>query len=178
MYGRGGQGVVTAGRLIVEAAFLNGYWGRCTPLFGAERRGAPVSAFLRLSKGAVRRRCAVREPDIIAVFDPKVLSVLNLGNEMSKVKVLVINSKEPLKDVKCKQVTVDAFKIAEELGLIVSGWPAVNSVMLGAMVKALPEILTLDNVVSVVSKKWRGDIGAKNVEAVKRGYEEAVVIEA
>jgi len=49
-HGRGGQGAITAAKIIAQAAYLKGYKGvTAAPSFGAERRGAPVSASTRIS---------------------------------------------------------------------------------------------------------------------------------
>ncbi|MGR3301353.1 MAG: 2-oxoacid:acceptor oxidoreductase family protein, partial [Candidatus Scalindua sp.] len=49
-YGRGGQGMKTASRIVGTASFLEGFFVQDSPLYGAERRGAPMVAFTRLSK--------------------------------------------------------------------------------------------------------------------------------
>ncbi|MFP3226293.1 MAG: 2-oxoacid:acceptor oxidoreductase family protein, partial [Sulfolobaceae archaeon] len=47
--GRGGQGVVTAGELLVKAEVLDDKYGQSIPFYGGERRGAPVVSYVRLS---------------------------------------------------------------------------------------------------------------------------------
>jgi pyruvate ferredoxin oxidoreductase gamma subunit/2-oxoisovalerate ferredoxin oxidoreductase gamma subunit len=49
-HGRGGQGTVVASILLAKAFFKAGYDVQTFPLFGVERRGAPVEAYLRLDK--------------------------------------------------------------------------------------------------------------------------------
>ena len=52
---RGGQGAITAAKIVAEAAYLKGYRGvTAAPSFGAERRGVPVSALTRISPDLVR----------------------------------------------------------------------------------------------------------------------------
>jgi len=53
IHGRGGQGGVTAAELIARAAYKEGKWVQAFPYFGAERRGAPVKAFARISDGPI-----------------------------------------------------------------------------------------------------------------------------
>ena len=52
IFGRGGMGVVTCAEIIAEAAFLSGNFVdvHAYPSFGAERRGAPVQAYTKLSR--------------------------------------------------------------------------------------------------------------------------------
>ena len=54
LYGRGGQGVVTAGELLVKAAIHKGIYGQSIPFFGGERRGAPVYSYVRIDNKPVR----------------------------------------------------------------------------------------------------------------------------
>src|SRR5271157_3138985 len=92
-HGRGGQGAITASQIIAEAAYLEGYQGVTTaPSFGAERRGAAVSAFLRLSHEPIRKFSQVSNPDIIVVLDPTLLPALNLEDKMGNGAVLILNS--------------------------------------------------------------------------------------
>ncbi len=46
--GRGGQGAVVASEILGRALFVEGKFPQCFSLFGGERRGAPVTGFLRV----------------------------------------------------------------------------------------------------------------------------------
>jgi pyruvate ferredoxin oxidoreductase gamma subunit len=49
-HGRGGQGAVTSAKILADAAFRSGFAGVTSqPSFGAERRGAPITASTRLA---------------------------------------------------------------------------------------------------------------------------------
>jgi len=76
--GRGGQGVVTAGELLVSAAIKEGIYGQSIPFYGGERRGAPVTSEVRVSKEPIFMHRRVYNPDIIAVFDPSLINLENL----------------------------------------------------------------------------------------------------
>lgn len=70
LYGRGGQGVVTAAKIIaVAAAVHDGGYAQAVPAFTAERRGAPVYAYVRLSDSPIDLKSFVYKPDAIMVFD-------------------------------------------------------------------------------------------------------------
>ncbi len=73
-HGRGGQGIKTASRILGTAAFLEGYYVQDAPLYGAERRGAPITAFDRISKEPVLERGIITNPDIIAIGDETLLN--------------------------------------------------------------------------------------------------------
>jgi 2-oxoacid:acceptor oxidoreductase gamma subunit (pyruvate/2-ketoisovalerate family) len=69
LHGRGGQGIVVAAAIFAEAVFLEGYYARAFSLFGAERRGAPVTAFIRVSEDRLMPRSRIYQPDYVVVFD-------------------------------------------------------------------------------------------------------------
>ena len=73
-HGRGGQGAKTASRILGEAAFNDGYFAQDFPIYGAERRGAPVTAFTRFSDDPITERGFVFSPDISAVMDDSLIS--------------------------------------------------------------------------------------------------------
>jgi len=61
-HGRGGQGTVVASILLAKAFFSAGYYVQTFPVFGVERRGAPVEAYLRLDTEKILLRCNVYTP--------------------------------------------------------------------------------------------------------------------
>lgn len=73
MHGRGGQGVKTAARIVGTAAFLEGFTAQDSPLYGGERRGAPVAAFARIARGPIRERGLIARPDLVLVADETLL---------------------------------------------------------------------------------------------------------
>ncbi|HHT9130538.1 MAG TPA: 2-oxoacid:acceptor oxidoreductase family protein [Candidatus Brocadiaceae bacterium] len=72
-HGRGGQGAKVASRILGTAAFFEGYYAQDFPLYGAERRGAPIAAFTRISKESILERGVIAEPDILIVMDETLL---------------------------------------------------------------------------------------------------------
>lgn len=72
-HGRGGQGAKTASRILGTAAFLSGYVAQDSPIYGAERRGAPVAAFTRFGREPIRERGAITHPDVVVVADASLL---------------------------------------------------------------------------------------------------------
>jgi pyruvate ferredoxin oxidoreductase gamma subunit len=68
-HGRGGQGAKTASRILGTAAFLEGYQAQDSPIYGAERRGAPVAAYTRLSHERIRERGVIARPDVVLIAD-------------------------------------------------------------------------------------------------------------
>jgi pyruvate ferredoxin oxidoreductase gamma subunit len=72
-HGRGGQGAKTASRILGEAAFNDGYSAQDFPIYGAERRGAPVTAFTRFADDEVTERGFIFSPDLVAVMDDSLI---------------------------------------------------------------------------------------------------------
>ena len=72
-HGRGGQGAKTASRILGNAAFNDGYFVQDFPIYGAERRGAPVTAFTRFSDSEITERGFIFSPDVAAVMDDSLL---------------------------------------------------------------------------------------------------------
>ena len=72
-HGRGGQGAKTASRILGTAAYLEGFVAQDSPIYGAERRGAPVAAFTRVDTGAIRERGMIFSPDLVVVADATLL---------------------------------------------------------------------------------------------------------
>ena len=73
LHGRGGQGIKTASQVLGTAAFLSGYQAQDFPLYGAERRGAPIVAFTRIDKEPILERGPIAIPDLILVGDETLL---------------------------------------------------------------------------------------------------------
>ena len=69
-HGRGGQGAITAAKIVASAAFASGYDGVVmAPTFGTERRGAPVMTSLKISKTKIYDLSPIETPDIVVVLD-------------------------------------------------------------------------------------------------------------
>lgn len=72
-HGRGGHGVKTAGRIVGTAAFLAGHQVQDSPVYGAERRGAAVTAYTRIDKSPILERGLIESPDLIVIADETLL---------------------------------------------------------------------------------------------------------
>ena len=173
IHGRGGQGAVTAAQLIAEAAFREGKHVVAFPFFGAERRGAPVKAFARISDEPIYVRSQIYEPDIVVVMDPALIKMADITEGLKEDGILVLNTREGPDELGLdgrRVATVDATGIAIELGLIVAGWPVVNTPMCGAFVAATG-LVGLETMLEVIRERWPGEAGEKNALAAKLAYE-------
>lgn len=73
-HGRGGQGMKTASRILGSAAFHAGFIVQDSPVYGAERRGAPMAAFTRIAREPIRERGTIARPDLVVVADDTLLT--------------------------------------------------------------------------------------------------------
>lgn len=171
LHGRGGQGIVTASEMIVEAVTIEGFFGQSIPIFGAERRGAPVSASARISDRPIRRHSQITNPDMVAVFDPLFLLRADVIAGLKEGGIIVANHQLKKELDGFKVHTVDATRIAIDNGLMVAGWAVVNTAMLGAIAKVLGNV-SKEAVEKVVRMRWSGELGDKNIKAALKAYEE------
>ncbi|MFX1465433.1 MAG: 2-oxoacid:acceptor oxidoreductase family protein [Promethearchaeota archaeon] len=170
-HGRGGQGAVTAAQILAEAAYLEGYKGvQAFPYFGAERRGAPIMAFTRMSDEEIRIRSQIYTPDYVVVLDSTLLGLIRPDEGLKEGGTIIINSSKEPYELSLKgnfQVcTTDVTTVAQDLGLIVAGIPVLNTPILGAFSK-ITGLISLDTLTKIIEKKWHGEIGRRNAEACK-----------
>ncbi|MEM0118452.1 MAG: 2-oxoacid:acceptor oxidoreductase family protein [Conexivisphaerales archaeon] len=93
-HGRGGQGAKTASRILGTSCFIEGLNVQDSPVYGAERRGAPVTAFTRISDEQILERGYVFDPDLIVVMDPTLLDspAARVTDGIRKKGVIFLNS--------------------------------------------------------------------------------------
>ncbi|MEM3731477.1 MAG: pyruvate ferredoxin oxidoreductase subunit gamma [Candidatus Bathyarchaeia archaeon] len=176
IHGRGGQGSVTAAELLAHAAFIEGKWVQAFPYFGAERRGAPVKAFARISDKPIRLRSQIYNPDYVIVLDPVLYEAVDVTEGLKKNGIIIINTTKKPEETPFKGwrvATVDATGIALQLNLIVAGAPVVNTAIVGAFARAT-EGVKLQSVIAAIKETWPGSAGEKNARAAELAYENLV----
>ena len=95
-HGRGGQGMKTASRILGTAFFLEGFEVQDAPRYGAERRGAPIFAYVRASRKPINERGIIRRPDLVVVADDTLVSIPAAGvlSGLTNWSVLLISTNE------------------------------------------------------------------------------------
>jgi 2-oxoacid:acceptor oxidoreductase gamma subunit (pyruvate/2-ketoisovalerate family)/2-oxoacid:acceptor oxidoreductase delta subunit (pyruvate/2-ketoisovalerate family) len=171
IHGRGGQGTVVAAEILSTAFVLEGKYAANFPFFGQERRGAPVSAFVRFGLEPIRQRSRVYRPDIVLILDPAMAANPECYAGLRDGGMVILNTKREtivpssVKNLSCV-ATVDATGISlEEIGL-----PIPNSCMLGAFASAT-QLVQLDTVTCALQEFLKGNILVKNTRALQRGFE-------
>jgi pyruvate ferredoxin oxidoreductase gamma subunit len=177
-HARGGQGGVTASNLCVEAFY--GY-GVCQPLFGAERMGSPTESYVRLSanEDLVRSNEQVYAPHAVSVLDPSLLGEIDVTAGLAPGGWLIVNTvmdQKTIQDIVGRNdinvATIDALNIAMEI----LGRNITNTIILGALIRVVP-MFSVDALADAIMRRFKGEIAAKNVAAIKQAYEETCIYE-
>jgi pyruvate ferredoxin oxidoreductase gamma subunit/2-oxoisovalerate ferredoxin oxidoreductase gamma subunit len=172
-HGRGGQGTVLASVILAKAFFKAGYEVQTFPLFGVERRGAPVEAYLRLDDKKILIRSNVYTPDYLVVLDAKLLQTADVTKGLKPGGMILINSPgipDPKLFSDYRVATVDATQIALRHHLGTRTHPIINTAMIGAFAKIMG-MPPADTVAEAIEK----EIPVKtshNSDAAKEAYNE------
>jgi 2-oxoacid:acceptor oxidoreductase gamma subunit (pyruvate/2-ketoisovalerate family) len=169
-HGRGGQGSVVASRILANAFVGEGKFGSAFPMFGFERRGAPVTAYGRFDDGPVLEKTAIYHPDCLIVLDSSQRDTPQVYEGLKPNGILILNSTKAPKDPHENLALVamaDATRIAvEEMGL-----PTPNTGMLGVFAAATGWI-KLESILAGL-EDYFDDIKLEgNRRCVQRGFEE------
>ncbi|KUG20299.1 MAG: 2-oxoacid:acceptor oxidoreductase family protein [Methanomicrobiaceae archaeon] len=170
IHSRGGQGGVTAARLLALAASRDGKYATACPFYGAERRGAPVVSFVRIDEEPIRVYSQIRRPDLVVVLDASIMDVVDVLQGLKSDGLVLVNSTHAWNGNRHAGRHVDLTGIALSLDLVVAGSPIVNTPMLGAIAKM--GIVSLDSVRDAIAETFADD---RNVNAAEAAYRELVV---
>lgn len=178
-HGRGGQGVKTAGDLLVYTLSHVGYRVNGQPLYGGERMGAPVGYFIRFTRSGrpISDRSLVRRPDVMAIFDATMLaSTPGLVQALGAGDVLLLNTPKTRREfpgLRARVATLPASQIARECGLVRGSVPIVGPVMVGAFahLTGLASLPTLEQCLGKAIGDLSQDRIEGNVTGLRRGYE-------
>jgi pyruvate ferredoxin oxidoreductase gamma subunit len=170
IHSRGGQGGVTAARLLALAAFRDGKYATACPFYGAERRGAPVVSYVRIDDHPIRVYSQIRNPDLVVVLDTSVMEVVDVLCGLKPDGKVVLNARKGEEIVGHTTYTVDLTGIALSLNLVIAGSPILNTPVIGALAKM--GIITMDSAKISISEMFADN---RNVKAAEAAYQELVV---
>ncbi|MFB0565341.1 MAG: 2-oxoacid:acceptor oxidoreductase family protein [Candidatus Aminicenantaceae bacterium] len=178
-HGRAGQGVVTAAATLADVlSSEEGKYVQAFPEFGAEKRGAPILAFNRISQKPIRSHSQVYYPDIVVVTDPSLLGMVDISGGAKEDAIFIINTtfdipliRKKLSIGERKIYALDAYTIAsDELGKAIPNVP---------MVAALVKITNLMNLEKFkertkvsLEKKLRPEVVEMNLRTINRAFKE------
>jgi 2-oxoacid:acceptor oxidoreductase gamma subunit (pyruvate/2-ketoisovalerate family) len=179
-HGRGGQGTVVATILLAKAFFRDGYFVQSFPLFGVERRGAPVEAYLRLDQTEILIRTNVYTPDHVVVLDQTVLGSIDVTLGLKEDGWILINAPSPPVNLEpfsgYRLAFVDATHIALKNQLGTRTHPIVNTAMMGSLAR----ILGMPGL-AAISEAIREEVPSKpkaNIEAAEMAYEQVRAVDS
>jgi len=176
-HGRGGQGAITAAKVVAEAAFRSGYGGVVmAPTFGTERRGAQVTTSLKISREKIRDLSPILAPDIVVVLDHLILNEVDVTAGLKPGGLLVINSPRSPQDHKLTDYRVavaNVTKLGIEAGLSKG---IVNSGIIGALSKA-SGLIDIEILLQCISKEFASRKPENNSGSARMVYDATQICE-
>ena len=174
-HGRGGQGAITAAKILAQAAYFEGYQGvTAAPSFGAERRGAPVSASTRIAPRTIMVVSQVENPNVVVVLDHTLLKYNEVTSGLVRGGWLIVNSWRHPKELDFEGdfniATADATRICSNLGLVVAGLTVVNTAILGAFIRAT-QAVGMASIEKAIRERFSSREVGINLTAIAQTYE-------
>ena len=174
LHGRGGMGTAKGAEMLTSSFICDNKFAASFPMYGAERRGAPLTAFCRFDETPIMEKTQIYSPDCLILFDPRMITMAEVYNGLKLGSTLLLNYPQPIltspyPNIKILGV-VDATKIAIE----VIGIPATNTCLLGAFA-AITGWVSLDAIFLALEDYFEGTALAKNITCAQRGFQEAKV---
>ncbi len=175
-HGRGGQTAITASQLLAEMAYAKGFKDTIAiPIIGAERRGAPIMAFTKISQERqIKTYDSVKNPDYMFIFDTSLLEIPRVLATIKEGVTLIVDSSKPLDKTilpnNVKVFVVDATGICIKRGFMHSSGPILNIPMLGAFGK-VTGYYDLETMEKVLKKTFGEKRIEKNMTVAKDAFE-------
>ncbi len=174
-HGRGGQGAITAAKIVAGAAFVSGYPGVVmAPTFGTERRGAPVMTSLKISKEKIYDLTPIENPDIVVVLDHLLLHEADITRGLKEGGLIILNTpmtNDSYNFKNFKLATADITAISVEAGL---PHGMVNTGIIGSLERAT-HLLGMEKLIKGIEEEFLTRKPEKNSLAAKIAYERTVV---
>ncbi len=174
-HGRGGQGAITAAKIVANAAFASGYKGVVmAPTFGTERRGAPVFTSLKISKEKIYDLSPITTPDMVVVLDHSLLEEVNVVDGIKENGLVVLNGPKPVSEYHFEGVKVAVSDVTTHG--VTAGLPPgiVNSGIIGAFSKATG-LVDIDVLREAITKEFVGKKPELNAKAAEIAYENTAI---
>jgi 2-oxoacid:acceptor oxidoreductase gamma subunit (pyruvate/2-ketoisovalerate family) len=164
-----------AAKMLASALLVEGKHVASFPMYGFERRGAPVVAFTRFDEKPIREKTQVYNPDCIIVIDPGLLTLPTLFTGLKENSVFLLNTAKKEYKQPNPALKIGALINATGIAMQEIGRDIPNTSILGAFAAATGW-LTLDSVLKSLPEYLSGDILQRNLKSAERGYKEVEVI--
>ena len=177
LHGRGGQGVVIGAGMLAYAFVIEGKYASSIPMFGFERRGAPVSASLRLDDKPIRDTHQIYHPDCVVILDPSLAKSSDCINGLKNDGIVIVNTPKSLEEYYSEYSQVKLFGRVDATGIGIQeiGKAISNTCMLGAIARAT-DWVGLSSIKSSFEMYFEGRALSGNMQSAERGYEELTLI--
>lgn len=174
-HGRAGQGAKTIAELLAKSCINAGYWAQAFPEYGAERIGAPMRTFTRISKEKISTHSGIYAPDYVVVIDPTLIGLESVKEGVKEDTNIVINISKDTK-IETSQWNSKNFFVLEASRIAMEkfGKNIPNIPMLGALLK-LSKIISLEQLIVDLKdsfSKFSQKIIDANIDVLKIGYNE------
>jgi len=170
IHSRGGQGGVTAARIIALAAIRDGKYATAFPFYGAERRGAPVVSFVRIDDKPVKVYSRIRQPDLVFVLDTGVMDTVDVLHGLKPEGTVVTNSAHRHDFTGFKSYNIDLTGIALKEDLVVAGGPILDTAVVGVLAKL--GIITIESARKAIAEMFTDE---RDIKAADDAFREMVV---
>jgi len=177
-HGRGGQGAVTAAKMVAELALGQHKYFQAFPEYGPERSGAPIVAFTRVSDEPIQVYAGIEHPQIVVVLDPSLLSIVDVTKGAPDDAIVLVNSEMSPTELR-KHYGLEGFRYytiaATRIAVETIRRPIPNTPMVGALTR-ITGLFPIENVVNFLredfGKKFPPKVVEGNISAITRSYEE------
>lgn len=173
-FGLGGQGIVTAAKILSGAVSIHeDKYAITVPSYGHERRGAPVNTSIIIDDKPVLPNCFVYDPDIVLVADISFLDrKIPIGDGIGEKGILILNTGDDrmaqlyknqygFHDVYYANATQTA------ISHIKRSTP--NSALLGILART--GIVQIESIGAAIHEMFGSKAGPANVAAAKEAYD-------
>ncbi|MFC2021142.1 2-oxoacid:acceptor oxidoreductase family protein [Chloroflexota bacterium] len=171
MLGRGGQGAYSSAEMLAAAFVKEGKYATCFPMFGGERRGAPISVFVRFDDKPIRLRSQIYYPDCCIITDPVLSNSPDALKGLKPGGIVVMNLPRMPEEKPHENTGVLAVVDATGIALEEIGRPITNTVMLGALLYTTGWV-KLDSVLETFESVYNEKVLEGNIRCAKRGFSE------
>lgn len=172
--GRGGQGAVIAAEMLAYAFVLEGKYASSFASFGPERRGAPVSSFLRFDAKPIRDTHQIYNPDCLIILDPFEAKLPAVLEGLRGDGIVVANTSKQSLSISHENLKKVGLLDATAIALKEIRRPISNTCLMGAFAKVTGWV-SLDSVISSLEMYFEGEVLERNANAARRGYESVKV---
>jgi pyruvate ferredoxin oxidoreductase gamma subunit len=167
IHSRGGQGGVSAARLLALAAIHDGKYATAAPFYGAERRGAPIVSFVRIDERPIRVYSQIKNPDMVVILDAGIIDAVDVLQGLKTGGKVLVNSRQKKVFSGFISSNVDLTGIALRENLVVFGNPILDTPVIGALAKT--GIISMDSAKKAIREMFSDE---RNIRSAEDAYKE------